>query len=338
MGEGDSLLGSLRPWGQLVNATADITERAAVLTLVKATQRKQEGGEWYFTASLIANAGSALRLLRAEWITPEEQVRGADLLTRVEQGDLERHVELIERYEANGISCLTVLDETYPQNLRKIYNKPPFLFVKGQLSNDDRRAIAIVGTRKASPEGIRRADKLARELAYRGVTVLSGLALGIDTAAHRATLEAGGRTVAVIGTGIDRIYPKENAQLAERIVESGALVSQFWPDAPPTRYSFPMRNVVMSGMSIGSVVIEASYTSGAKMQARLAHEHGKRLFLIRSLVMQEAWAQSYVDKKGAIIVDTVDDVLRVVDASEELGSADLMVAEERERGQLNLFE
>lgn len=320
-----------------MGATADIRERAAVLTLVKATQRREQGGEWHLTAALIANAGSALRLLDRDWCTPQETVMAGDLVSRVEAGDLERHVDLINQYQDLGVQCITVLDDGYPANLRKIYNKPPFLFVRGSLLEADRKAIAIVGTRKASEEGIQRARKLARELCARDVTVLSGLALGIDTVAHAETLGAGGRTIAVIGTGIDRMYPKENAALAERIAESGAVVSQFWPDAPPTRYSFPMRNVVMSGMSIGSVVIEASYTSGAKMQARLALDHGKRLFLVRSLVMQEAWAQKYAEKPGVIIVDRVEDVLRVLDAPESIGADGLLVAEDSGDGQLNLF-
>lgn len=316
-----------------MNPNVDIRERAAVLTLVSATKN-----EWYMTAALIANAGSALRLLNRDWSSPEEQVRASDLLSRVKEGDLDRYVELIHEHEERGTRCITVLDENYPTNLREIYNKPPFLFVKGELLDSDRKAIAIVGTRKASADGLKRARKLARELADRDVTVLSGMALGIDTAAHTEALEAGGRTVAVIGTGIDRVYPKENVALADRIAEHGAIVSQFWPDAPPTKYSFPMRNVVMSGMSVGSVVIEASYTSGAKMQARLALDHGKRLFLVRSLVMQEPWAQRYVEKRGVTVVDSVMDVVRVLDAYEAGDTNGIVSTEEPERGQQTLFE
>jgi DNA processing protein len=144
------------------------------------------------------------------------------------------------------------------------------------------------------------------------VTVLSGLARGIDATAHQAALDAGGRTVAVMGTGIDRIYPAEHQSLAEDIVRSGALVSQFWPDAPPTKVSFPLRNVVMSGMAIGTVVVEASETSGARMQARLALEHGKRLFLVGSLVMHEDWAKRYAARPGTMAVDSVEDILDVL--------------------------
>jgi DNA processing protein len=209
---------------------------------------------------------------------------------------------------------VTVLDEIYPTNLRLVYNRPPFLFVRGELEAQDERAVAIVGTRQASPAGSEQAQRLARELAGNGVTVLSGLALGIDTAAHTAALEVGGRTVAVVGTGIQRTYPAANRALADRIVAGGgAIVSQFWPDAPPAKWSFPMRNVTMSGMGVGTVVVEASSTSGAKMQARLALEHGKRLFLVESLVMHEEWAQRYAERPGATVVQSVDDVLAALD-------------------------
>jgi DNA protecting protein DprA len=126
-------------------------------------------------------------------------------------------------------SLVSVLDDEYPRNLRRIYNRPPFLFVRGALDNTDERSVAVVGTRRASPDGLSQAAHLAGELARRGVTVVSGLARGIDTAAHTAALDAGGRTLAVMGTGIDRVYPAENAELAQRIPEQGALVSQFWP-------------------------------------------------------------------------------------------------------------
>jgi DNA processing protein len=209
---------------------------------------------------------------------------------------------------------LTILDPDYPGNLRAIYNRPPMLFVKGDLRPEDERAVAVVGTRKASTEGLRHAHDLAFELARRNITVLSGLARGIDTAAHTATLEAGGRTIAVMGTGIGSIYPRENTVLAERILASGgALVSQFFPDAPPRSMNFPLRNVVMSGMSIGTVVVEASSTSGAKMQARLALEHSKKVFLLKSLVMKQEWAQKYSKRAGAFVVDSADKIVELVE-------------------------
>jgi DNA processing protein len=205
------------------------------------------------------------------------------------------------------------LDSDYPSNLRHVFNRPPFLFVKGSLLPEDDRAVAVVGTRKASKPALGRAKQLASQLVEHGITVLSGLAAGIDSAAHEAALDARGRTVAVLGTGIETIYPAKNSKLADRILaEGGALVSQFWPDAPPTRFSFPMRNVVMSGMATGTAVIEANSISGAKMQARLALQHGKRLFLMKDLVMQEEWAQRYAKDPGATVVSSVEDIIEVV--------------------------
>lgn len=273
-------------------------------------------GEWHLVAQLLEVTGSALRAIRRDWTGFEPpELLGAVGGARVADAELDRFEAQILELEREGVSLVTVLDDDYPTNLRLVYNRPPFLFARGELRADDERAVAIVGTRQASPEGREQAARLARELAGHGVTVLSGLALGIDTAAHEATLDAGGRTVAVMGTGIRRVYPAQNRELAARIVDAGgALVSQFWPDAPPARWSFPIRNVVMSGMAIGTVVVEASRTSGAKMQARLALEHGKRLFLIESLVLHEQWARDYAERPGATVVQSFDDVLAALES------------------------
>jgi DNA processing protein len=198
-----------------------------------------------------------------------------------------------------------------------VYDRPPFLFVRGTLQDNDSRSVAIVGTRNASEPGRILARDMAAALAGHGVTVISGMAAGIDTEAHTAALDTGGRTIAVMGTGIDRVYPKENAALAEHIAESGALLSQFWPGAPPRRSNFPLRNVVTSGVAVGTIVIEASATSGAKMQARLALEHGKRLFLVESLVLREEWAQRYRSRRGAQVVRGVDDVVTALESDRE---------------------
>jgi DNA processing protein len=220
----------------------------------------------------------------------------------------ERVAAELEAASAAGAHLVTVLDRHYPANLRLIPNLPPFLFYRGELSEDDARSVAVVGTRRATEAGIRRAANMSRLLAEQKVTVVSGLAKGIDTAAHQAAIAAGSRTIAVLGTGITRCYPAENRDLAEEVTASGALVSQFWPTSPPSRYSFPRRNVVTSGISQGTIVIEASSTSGAKMQARLALDHGKKVFLISSLVNSQPWAKEYVDKRGAIEVGEVDEV------------------------------
>jgi DNA processing protein len=217
----------------------------------------------------------------------------------------------VERARKAGASLITILDRGYPTNLRLIYNLPPFLFVRGGLLEADTRSVAVVGTRAATEEGLDKAARMASLLVQEGVAVISGLARGIDTEAHRAALTAGGRTIAVLGCGITKTYPPENEELAQRIVDSGqgAVVSQFWPLAPPAGYNFPRRNVVTSGLSQGTVVIEASATSGAKMQARLALEHGKKVFLISSLVTSQEWARKYLARPGAVEVNGVEDVM-----------------------------
>ena len=282
-----------------------------MLALVEKTK-----GEWYRTADVIESARSALRIVEGTWTGFEPaDVTTSALVGSVPEGKLAEYEAMIAEYEKLGVRLITILDEDYPKNLRLVYNRPPFLWVRGALLPTDDRSIAVVGTRKASPEGLAQARSLAEQLAERNVTVLSGLALGVDGAAHEGALAVGGRTVAVLGTGINTIYPAQHTELAGHIVESGgALVSQFWPDAPPTKWSFPMRNVVMSGMGVGTVVVEASKTSGAKMQARLALEHGKRLFLVNTLVMREEWAQKYAQHPGATVIDSIDDVVDVLAA------------------------
>ncbi len=274
----------------------EITNEQHALLELCAIRVDQESVDW----SLIARQAldpAGLDALCQGMITEKSAVAAKS--RPVLRKGLKRGPELADRVSAEldaadraGAELVTVLDPGYPANLRLIPNLPPFLFYRGGLSEDDARSVAVVGTRTASVTGIRRAANMSRLLADQNVTVVSGLARGIDTAAHQAALEARGRTIAVLGTGITRCYPAENADLAEAIVASGALVSQFWPTSPPSRYTFPRRNVVMSGISQGSVVIEAGSTSGAKMQARLALEHGKKVFLISSLVTSQPWART----------------------------------------------
>jgi DNA processing protein len=274
------------------------------------------GVSWYAVARAALEPDGLERLLRGE--QTEKSTEGIATARAIAEGlgELRRHVERARQEVAAaedqaGAKLVTVLDEDYPANLRLIFNLPPFLFYRGQLSRDDARSVAVVGTRKPSDEGISRARKMASALVEEGVTVLSGLAAGVDTAAHEATLEAGGRTIAVMGTGILRVYPAVNKALAERIAGTGALVSQFWPSQPPAQHTFPRRNVVTSGMSQGTVVIEASRTSGAKMQARLALQHGKLAFLIESLVTSQPWARDYLERFPRAI--QVRDVQEVID-------------------------
>jgi DNA processing protein len=288
----------------------DLREQAALLALVSHSRQP-----WHKIATLVEEAASAIKLIHGEqplldgWLSTDAE----PLSEHIAPDELDRYVDQIKAWTINGVRLVTVLDDDYPANLREVYNRPPFLFVRGTVLPDDARAIAVVGTRRPSEDGIAQARRLAGDLVKQKVTVVSGMALGIDTAAHQAALDAGGRTLAVFGTGINRIYPSSNQELAARILEQGAHLSQFWPDASPTKRSFPMRNVVTSGLALGTVVVEAHGISGASMQARLCLEHGRHLFLLRRLVTQEDWARRYARRAGVTVIDTADEVLAVVD-------------------------
>ena len=206
-------------------------------------------------AELVEDAGSAIAVL------DEEQAGQTSLFAA---GDLAETDAQIDGWRDSGLQLLTILDSEYPENLRGVHDRPPLIFVSGRLEPSDARAVAVVGARAASSAATNAAGLIAAHLVQAGFTVFSGLAAGIDTAAHTAALAQGGRTVAVIGTGINRVYPPQNAQLQRQIAAQCAVVSQFWPDAPPTRRSFPMRNAVMSGLTLATVVVEASDTSGAR--------------------------------------------------------------------------
>ncbi len=228
---------------------------------------------------------------------------------RVTLDQLEEH---LCAWEEERIHVVTVLDAAYPVNLRMVHDRPPLLFVRGELLDTDERSVAVVGTRQASARGVEQARSIARGLVEAGYVVVSGLAAGIDTAAHTATLDADGRTVAVIGTGLREYFPKGNVELQQRIARDHAVISQFWPGQEPRKWTFPQRNAVMSGFARATVVVEASHTSGARMQARLALEHGRPVFLLQSM-MEHAWARNYepypsvyVVKDGREVVEHLD--------------------------------
>ncbi len=225
----------------------------------------------------------------------------------------------LEGLEAEGISLLTVLDEAYPRNLRLVYDRPLVLWVRGALSERDDRSVAVVGTRKASPAGLERACQISYQLVDAGYVVVSGLAAGIDTAAHAAALEAGGRTIAVIGTGLRHAFPRQNVELQRRLGAESAVISQFEPSQEARKWTFPMRNAVMSGIARATVVVEATYTSGARMQARLALEHGRPVVLMEALLEHE-WARLYAERPG---VHVVAEVTEVVDLLDRLYAPDL---------------
>ena len=176
----------------------------------------------------------------------------------------------------------------------------------------DERSIAVVGTRHPSAQGLVVAREVTEGLAEAGYTIVSGLAHGIDACAHATALEHARRTVAVVGTGLRRTYPTDHAELARKIEGAGAVVSQFWPDSPPSKPSFPMRNITMSGIALATVVIEASERSGARMQARFALEHGRRVFLHETLLVH-AWAREYAGRPGTTVVHSAADAVEQIE-------------------------
>jgi DNA processing protein len=171
-------------------------------------------------------------------------------------------------------------DPEYPALLRPIDMPPPFLLIRGELLQEDGLAVAIVGSRRATPYGIRMSERLGGDLAVRGVTVVSGLARGVDTAAHRGALGAGGRTLAVLGSGVDVVYPPENGRLAAEVARSGAVISQFPMGTAPLPQHFPARNRIIAGLTLGTVVVEAAERSGALITARCAGELGREVYAV----------------------------------------------------------
>lgn len=305
--------GGLRPGVPALGYSSDmdrLTEAAALLTLLRGARG------WTQVVHDVESEGSAYEVLRKAAEPAQGELFGGENVAPETTIDSTRTA--IEGWEAEGLHLVTILDPDYPQQLLTVHQRPPFLLYRGSLDDRDAGGVAIVGTRSASPDGVHRASSIATGLAERGVTVISGLAAGIDTAAHTAALRAGGRTVAVIGTGLRTAYPPENSALQEQIARKHLVLSQFWPDARPTKTSFPMRNAVMSGYAAATVVIEANWKSGARMQARLALEHGRPVFLLDSLLRHD-WARVYV-ARGAVTVTSAADVLARLD--ETLSIAD----------------
>ncbi len=209
-----------------------------------------------------------------------------------------------------GGSVVTLRDTSYPPLLRHIYDPPPLLYVRGQLLEQDQQAVAIVGSRRCSPYGRLVAHSLARDLAARGITIVSGLAMGIDGAAHQGALEAGGRTIGVIACGLDIPYPSQHAELKEKIIQQGAIVCEVPLGTPPTPARFPVRNRIISGLSLGVVVVEAPEKSGALITAHQAADQGREVFAVPGSVNSfHSRGCHNLLRDGAKLVETVDDIL-----------------------------
>ncbi len=216
----------------------------------------------------------------------------------------------LQRCHDHNIQLVFDHEEAYPDSLRELPDPPGVIFIKGDLQPHDTMAIAIVGTRHASNYGKAQARRLASELSRAGMTIVSGLARGIDVAAHRGALEAGGRTIAVLGSGLLSIYPPEHKDLAEKIAKQGAVISELPPKQQPAKGNFPQRNRIVSGLSLGVIVVEAAERSGASITARLAAEQNREVFAVPGRVDQRTSRGCHrLLKEGACLVESVDDVL-----------------------------
>jgi DNA processing protein len=215
-----------------------------------------------------------------------------------------------ERAAQVGARVVRLTDPEYPALLRSMSLPPPFLVVRGALAREDSLAVALVGSRRATAYGVRAAEKLAGDLAARGVTVVSGFARGVDTAAHLGAVRAGGRTLAVLGSGVDVVYPPENARILPTVVASGAVVSQFPLGTPPLPGHFPLRNGVIAGLAVGTVVVEAAQRSGALITARLAGELGREVYAFPGNVSSlTSEGTNGLIQDGAKLVRTWEDVV-----------------------------
>ena len=220
-------------------------------------------------------------------------------------------MDLIEKHR---VRVMTLKNKDYPVNLENIIDPPVVLYVKGQLTKEDNQAVAIVGSRRASFYGLACAEKFASGLAELGITIVSGMARGIDTASHRAALKARGRTIAVLGSGLANIYPLENKALFGQIAESGAVISEFPMQTKPLAYNFPRRNRIISGLSLGAVVVEAARNSGALITANCALEQGREVFAVPGKVdSNNSQGVNELIKQGAKLTANIEDILEEID-------------------------
>jgi DNA processing protein len=274
--------------------------------------------------ALLDTFGDAAQAWQA---SPEElaaaglsQKIAANLVSMRSQIDLD---QIWKNIQARGIQVVTWEDEAYPRYLREVDQPPPVLYLMGSFLPDDEWAVAIVGTRRVTAYGRQVAEELAGALAHSGVTVVSGLARGIDAVAHQAALNAGGRTLAVLGSGVDRVYPPEHQKLAERIASHGALISDYAPGTPPEAGNFPPRNRIISGLSRAVVVVEAGLDSGALITASFAAEQGREVFAVPGNInAPQSQGANRLIRDGAHPLLSPQDVLETLNLT--------MAAEQRE--------
>ena len=288
----------------------------------------------------------ALGGIEAAWRAPADQLTAIGLDRRSVANLLEARAKLdledeLEKLKRAGIRVLTWEDPGYPELLLQIHDPPPVLYVRGELTAEDTWAVAVVGTRNASNYGREAAKVLASDLARAGVTIVSGLARGIDSEAHRAALDAGGRTIAVLGSGLDVIYPWEHRKLASEITEHGALVSEYALGVQPEAANFPPRNRIISGLSRGILVVEAGERSGALITADFAADQGRDVFAVPGSIFQRgSQGTNRLIRDGAAPVFSAADLLEALNltaVATHVEAQMLFPADETEANLLNVL-
>ncbi|MBI4731455.1 MAG: DNA-protecting protein DprA [Chloroflexi bacterium] len=284
--------------------------------------------------------------LELAWQSPVDALQAAGLSPKLAERvsqvrssvDLEKYMTHVA---TQGISILTWDDDLYPPRLKEIDQPPPVLYVRGTLTKEDAWAVAVVGTRRVSAYGRQVTEDLASFLAANGVTVVSGLARGVDAIAHQSALKAGGRTLAVLGCGVDRVYPPEHQQLAEKMMSSGAIVSDYAPGTPPDASNFPPRNRIISGLSMATVVVEAGDTSGALITAQFAVDQGREVFAVPGNILapQSKGTNRLIAQGARPMLSGRDllDILNLTRVTEQRQVRKVLPADEVEASLLNVL-
>ncbi|MDP3790226.1 MAG: DNA-processing protein DprA [Candidatus Omnitrophota bacterium] len=236
----------------------------------------------------------------------------AEKITSLKKKELDRELKLMEK---RGVYAISVFDANYPRNLKNSYSPPIVIYVRGEIKPEDADAVALVGSRMPSHYGVATCERLSSDLTSRGITVVSGMARGIDTAAHTGALRSG-RTIAVLGSGLNQVYPPENKKLADEICGKGAVISEFPMNTPPNRFNFPRRNRVISGLSLGVIVIEAGEKSGALITANFALEENREVFAVPGRIDSKvSTGTNNLLKEGAKLVERAEDIIEEIQSS-----------------------
>ncbi|MGW0251678.1 DNA-processing protein DprA [Nocardia goodfellowii] len=271
----------------------DDRDRAAIVAMMRLTPKNTD---WSRLTERISNQGSAWKL----WVDEHPE----DLFGAGDESEVwVKAVADIAEWKSAPFQFHTFMDRLYPERLRSVRQMPPIVFTQGSLIERD-AGVCVVGSRGASDRGMDFARRVSAGLVEQGVTVIAGLAKGIDTAAHQAALDAGGRTVAVLGNGLNHFYPRENRVLQAEIARRGMLLTHFLPEYGPSRWSFPARNVTMSAYGTATVIVEAGEKSGTRIQAREAVAHGRPVILNETVMQSTSWGRALRDEPGVYVADS----------------------------------